>query len=371
MSDAPAKPIPNQAARAPRHGEPSVLDAFRDRCARAAALSLLALAMAASASRAQTPSLIDELVKTSSFTETEIRGIGDAPLVRELQVADPGTRAAFAGIVRIQSDGAALAEALAAPERAPLAKGTHRRGRFHDPPRPADVAEIEFSADELEVLADCKVTACKFKLGREGIEAFGANDWSHPDAGDRFHERIRSEALAYVDGYRKQGNAALVVYADKSTPVALGTTLESILREFAAFQRQAPGFSSYLLRYPSDRRPETSDSIVWQVVDFGYRPTLVIDHIVVDRRPEVPGATALVASKTIYANHYLAGRIQMGAVLDGQAALGVAGHFLLLVDRIAFDEPLSGFKRKLLGNGLHSSLGERLEYLRALADGSR
>jgi hypothetical protein len=112
-----------------------------------------------------------------------------------------------------------------------------------------------------------------------------------------------------------------------------------------------------------------SDAIVWQMADFGYRPTLVIDHIVVDRETEVPGATALTAAKTIYANHYLAGRIQVGAVLDGEAALGVPGHFLLLVDRIAFDDQLSGFKRTLLGRGLRDTLLARLEYLRTLADG--
>jgi hypothetical protein len=327
--------------------------------------------MAPSAARAQTPSLMDELVKTSGFTAAEIRGIGDAPLLRELQVAEPGTRAAFAGIVRIQSDGAALADALAAPEKAPLPKSTHARGRFHDPPQPGDVAGIEFPPAELEVLADCKLTACKFKLGKEGIDALSAIDWSQPDAGAPFHEGFRRQALAYVQEYRQKGNAGLVEYADKSHPVALGPTLESLLRDFAGFQRHAPGFSNYLARYPSGRRPEMSDSIVWQVADFGYRPTLVIDHLVVDRRPEVAGASALVASKTIYANHYLAGRIQMGAVLDGQAALGVPGHFVLLVDRIAFDEQLSGFKRKLLGNGLRSSLGERLEFLRTLANGRR
>ena len=65
-----------------------MLDAFRDRISPVAALTMLALAMAASASRAQTPSLIDELVKTSGFTQAEIRGIGAAPLVRELQVSE-------------------------------------------------------------------------------------------------------------------------------------------------------------------------------------------------------------------------------------------------------------------------------------------
>ena len=43
-------------------------------------------------------------------------------------------------------------------------------------------------------------------------------------------------------------------------------------------------------------------------------------------------------------------------------------HVFLLVDRIAFDDQLSGFKRTLLGRGLRDSLLARLEFLRTLAD---
>ena len=79
----------------------------------------------------------------------------------------------------------------------------------------------------------------------------------------------------------------------------------------------------------------------------------------------------LAAAKTIYANHYLAGRVQLGAVLDGAAALGVPGHFLVLVDRVQFDDVLNGFKRKLLGQGMAKSLRERLTLVRDLADKRR
>jgi hypothetical protein len=313
--------------------------------------------------------LIDDLVKTGAFSETDLQGIGDAPLARELDVPDPSRHAAFAGVVRLRSEGAALIDALAAPEKAPLPKGTHGRGRFHDPPQPADVAGIEFSDADLEVLADCEIGTCKFKLGRKGIDTLGAFDWSAPDAGDRFTELFRSEALAYVEGYRQKGNAALILYSDKSRPEPLGPGVESLVGQFEVFQRQAPGFSKYLLGYPTGRGPGMSDAIVWQMADFGYRPTLVVDHIVVDRQTAVAGATAFTASKTIYANHYLAGRVQMGAVLDGGVALGVPGHFLILIDRIAFDDHLSGFKRTLLGRGLRESLLARLEFFRTLADG--
>jgi hypothetical protein len=183
--------------------------------------------------------------------------------------------------------------------------------------------------------------------------------------------RFRSQASAYVAAYREKGNGALVVYVDKAHPSSLGETVESLVAKFAGFSRHAPDLTRYLLDYPAGRRPRMSDTIVWQIADFGYRPTLVIDHLVVDREPGVPGAALLAAAKTIYANHYLAGRIQLGAVLDGPTAFGVPGHFLLLVDRIAFDDALTGFKRKLLQKGLRESLESRLVELRALADGGR
>jgi hypothetical protein len=329
---------------------------------------LLAAVLAGAAPAAGAATLADELVGAAGFPKADVESLGDAPLARELPVADASREAAWAGIVRLRTDGAALATALS-EGGGDVPKGTHARGRFHDPARPADVAALEFSDDELEALADCELAACKFKVGKSGIDALGAIDWTKPDAGDRFAERFRSDVLAYVEAYRKQGNASLVLYADKPDPSPLGRVADSLLAKFDIFERRAPVFWKYLQGYPAGRRPAMSDAIVWQMADFGYRPTLVVDHIVVDRDTEVADAPLLAASKTIYANHYLAGRIQMGAVLDGPSALGVPGHFLVLVDRIAFDDVLTGLKRKLLGNGLRDSLIARLAYLRGLADG--
>lgn len=323
------------------------------------------------AAHAQSPSLMDELVKTSGFSESEVRAIGSEPLARELEVADPSTQAAFAGIIRLSSDGSGLADALATIDQVPLASGIHGLGRFHEPGRPSDVAALQPTDSDLEVLAECELNECKFKLDRDGLDILAAIDWNREDAGDQFTERFRSEVLAYVERYRKQGNRALVLYADKPEPVALASVLESIVGGFTSFRRQAPGFTNYLLTYPEGRQAGMSDSIVWVSLDFGYRQTIAIDHLVVARETEHPGATALIANKTIYANHYLAGRVQMGAVLDGEVAFGMPGHFIVVEDRIAFDDTLGGFKRGLLGKALLDNVKVRLEMLRTLADEAR
>jgi hypothetical protein len=175
--------------------------------------------------------------------------------------------------------------------------------------------------------------------------------------------------LRYVDAYRQRGDAALILYADKSKPVSIAQTLDRLRAQFTAFARHAPGFVGYLGTTPQGRRPGMRESIMWSTKDFGYRPTISVDHVVVDPAPEPEGAISLFASKTIYANHYLAGRIQMGVVLDGNAAFGIPGTFLLLVDRVEFDAALGGFKRSLLVRGLTSDLEGRMKRLRSIADG--
>lgn len=323
------------------------------------------------AAHAQSPSLMDELVKTAGFSESEVRAIGSEPLAREVEVADPSMQAAFVGIIRLSSDGSGLADALATIDQVPLASGIHGLGRFHEPGRPSDVAALRPTDSDLEVLADCQPNQCKFKLDRRGIDILDAIDWNREDAGEQFTARFRSEVLEYVERYRKQGNRALVLYADKPEPVSLASVLESIVGGFTSFRRQAPAFTNYLLTYPEGRQAGMSDSIVWVSLDFGYRETITLAHLVVARETEHPGATALIANKTIYANHYLAGRVQMGAVLDGEVALGVPGHFIVIEDRIAFDGALGGFKRGLLGRGLLDNVKVRLEMMRSLADGAR
>jgi hypothetical protein len=135
--------------------------------------------------------------------------------------------------------------------------------------------------------------------------------------------------------------------------------------------RRSPEFSEYLVSYPAGGRQSVSSSMTWAVMDFGYRPTLSIDHFFIDRAPEGAGILALIAAKTIYANHYLAGRLQVGVLIDGAEALGVPGHFIVLVDRIRFDDKLSGFKRSLLARGLSSDVEGRLKFLRSLADSGK
>lgn len=320
---------------------------------------------------AQTTALLQDLVKTTGFTKQEIAELGSGALAKELDVPDSSRNAAFAGIIRIESVGSGFADALSTVDLASIPGAADAFGRFSDPAVSGDVAGIRFPDDDIEVLADCKLSACKFKLSRKGIDALATIDWNDANAGEVFTELFRKEVLRYVQAYRFDGASALVVYADKSKPQSLAETASSLVDRFPSFARHAPDLARYLVDYPKSPSPSTSDAIVWSIKDFGYRPTIAVDQIFMDRDPKVPGALALFAVKTIYVNHYLAGRVQLGAVLDGVSALGIPGHFILLIDQIRFDDKLNGFKRSLLGRGLVPDVESRLQLLRTLADGGK
>jgi hypothetical protein len=335
------------------------------------ALTLIVFVLLPTSAIAETSPLLRDLIETGGFSKSDIQRMSDEPLVRELDVKDSSRRAAFAGIVRIEGDGSNLARVLQSVDFASVDEATHASGRFADPPTAADVTGIRFQDDDLEVLSDCEVRDCKFKLTREGIESLASIDWSSPDAGDVFAARFQQEVLAYVQRYQAEGSSALVLYEDKSAPVSLATTVDALMKEFPEFERHAASTARHLVDYPKGTSPEISDTILWSIKDFGYRPTIAVEHLIVNTDPQLKGATSLVATKTIYANHYLAGRIQVGATLNGEASLGIPGHFIVLVDQIQFDEALNGFKRGLLGRGLKTDVENRMKLLRALADGAR
>jgi hypothetical protein len=318
---------------------------------------------------AESSPLLKDLLDAAGFTQRDVERIGSDADAHEIKVADRSRGVAFAGLVRLRTDGMGLADAVDQMNLVKSPLQAHAFGRFENPATLSDVETLTFSDSDLEVLADCELHNCKFKLSREGIDSLGSIDWQNEQAGDKFTGLFRKEAVDYVNGYREKGADGLLLYNDKSEPQDLGAALASLISTFEKVNRFAPEFSSYLVDYPTGNRSGLTESIIWSIMDFGYRPTLAIDHIIIDRAPEEDGIQALIAAKTIYANHYLAARVQIGILVDGAQAFGTDGHYILLIDRIGFDDKLGGFKRKLLARGLSSNVEDRLDFLRSLADG--
>jgi len=236
-----------------------------------------------------------------------------------------------------------------------------------DPATEADLANLAFDDSDYEVLAKCEPASCKFKLTRKAIERIRAIDWTAEDADVRFNEFLRRQLVAYVQAYRGEGDSGLIVYADKPEPYSLAGGTRTLLQDLTALRAEAPGLYAYITSHPEGRPAGVSDRIYWSIKSFGYRPTFAVEHILINHQPEFEEAEGLIVFKTIYVNHYLAARIQVGGLIDGEKAFGVPGSYVILIDRMLFDGELNRFERKLLGKGLKMDLDKRLRFIRSLA----
>ncbi len=335
-----------------------------------AGLTALVLVIFAGSAAATEPDLLRDLGSLTGFDQKAIRKLGDAPLVTKLEVSNARREAAFAGLIRIRTDGAGLKGALGDVDFAKTSDSYKGFGRFSKPARVGDVSSLGFPEDDIEILPDCVVGECKFKLDRQEIDALKTIDWKQKGAGDLFTKRFVGWVADYVDSYEQRGNAALIEYADKPKPVKVATTIESIAGQFSLFGHYSPSLVASLTAPPGSEDPGIDAKLVWALKDFGYRPTFAIEQVHFGPGEGLGGLQSVFAFNTLYANHYLAGRIQVGAVVDGEKAFGVPGHFILLVDRIEFDDDVNAIKRSLLGRGLLAETESRMLTFRQLADGS-
>jgi hypothetical protein len=108
-----------------------------------------------------------------------------------------------------------------------------------------------------------------------------------------------------------------------------------------------PELQRYLLEYPSALLPGSTDFLYWQIAQFGLKPTIRINHLVIHDRP---GQT-VVASKMLYASHYFWTALEQ-RVLQDDPARG-SGFWFVTVSRSRSDG-LSGFVGRLVRGRVRS-----------------
>ncbi len=108
-----------------------------------------------------------------------------------------------------------------------------------------------------------------------------------------------------------------------------------------SFGTYLPDLKPYLLDYPRATLPASTDMLYWQTTKFGLKPTIRINHLVVQETP----AQTIVASKMLYASHYFWTALEIRAlVLD--PARG-PGCWFLTVNRSRSDG-LTGFVGRIV-----------------------
>ena len=230
-------------------------------------------------------------------------------------------------------------------------------GTFSEPAVLGDVAKYQVPESDLEVLADCEIHACKFKLGARALEELGAIDWDSPDARRDVDTLVRRRLVEFVADYQKEGRAAFGRYLDKpdarTLPEATGMLLDQMKAGVLV-----ETVRTHLSGYPKTRLPGARDRLHWNVRDYGYRPVTSIVHTVAfDPKADEPAG--LIAAETLYSSHYFYARLQLlGLYTDTE---NHEQTYALYGDRLLFDDKVGSIQRKMLRSGVVDDVRKRLK----------
>jgi hypothetical protein len=291
------------------------------------------------------PTLAQFLQQSISLKGDEITAASSgAPVVKVLDPSDQREVAVF-GIVSIGVTRSFYVEratdfpsALRDPTRLHFAL-------FKDPAVVSDADAFSLPHDDLKDLAKCQPHSCKLKLPADAIARLRAIlGPAAPSADSLVNAYFRARMVDYVTGYRARGNTALLEYDDQRSADSAVQVFHALLSRSPYTYQYAPSLQRYLENYPADRPAHAREAIYWSEDDLpGLKPTLTIAHEVVYAPSELPGST-LIATKQLYADHYLDGALDLTAVVDG-AKVGAAadtGIYLVVLRRLHFDDLPSG-----------------------------
>jgi hypothetical protein len=238
--------------------------------------------------------------------------------VTKMLPGDPSKEVAIFGAIWIDAPMSAYVAAVKDIEQ--LEKGPNFlvTKKISEPPRLEDFAQLTLPPEDVEDLKTCKVGDCELKVGESALRRIQNEvDWSKPlpQVTSRVEAIFRSMALDYVIRYQKAGNETLAAYRDTNRPTFVAHEFEMMIDRMPLLTDYLPQLKTYLLEYPKASIQDAESFFYWQSANFGLKPTIRINHVVIVEQPD---GTA-VTTKMLYANHYFWTALDMRVLVPDPA----------------------------------------------------
>ncbi len=279
-------------------------------------------------------SYIDKYVHLTSVQQSQLAS--GQPVSRLLD-ADPSKEIVVFGAVWVNAPIESYLAAVKDIERLESGGGFRITRKISVTPRIEDFAELTIPEDDVTDLQSCRVGKCELKLSQASIERVRREvRWGTPSQRQDVNRLARSLALDYVTGYLEGGNARLAVYRDSDRPTFVANEFRTMIDQLPAMTEHLSEIRRYLLDFPTATLEGGESFLYWQEAQFGLKPTIRINHLVM---APMPGG-AVIASKMLYATHYFWTALEL-RVLARDPSHG-AGFWFVSVNRSRSDG-LSGF----------------------------
>lgn len=280
--------------------------------------------------------------------------LSGAPVTKLLE-ADAGKEVAVFGAVWIKAATARYVERLKDIEHFERGGGFRVTRRISNPPRLEDFDALALPSEDVEDLRSCRVGDCELKLSAEALDRLRRTiDWSKPTARQDVESLMRQMALDYVTRYLEGGNQALAVYRDRARPTFVASEFRSMVETMPTLTTFEPKLQAYLLDFPAASLPSATSFLYWQEAQFGLKPTIRINHLVIHE----DGDAIVVANKQLYATHYFWTALELRVLLP-EPARG-QGFWFVTVSRSRSDG-LSGFMGRVIGGRVRTEARKGIE----------
>lgn len=284
----------------------------------------------------QSGPLIDDLLRRERFSASDIRTVNAGQAVVKSLDTPVRQELAHFGVVRINVPALRFIQRFRDIERFESGPGVPQIQRFTAPPRIEDLASLELPAKDVAALRHCRPADCEVNLSNEAISRFRSEvNWASAAAATDARRLFRELMLGTVKAYQARGNASLGRYDHDTPPVVVADEFRALLKSAQPLPVPLPGLLEYLDAYPQARPPGAEELFYWSVVDFGLKPTVRLNHVVILAPPGKPsGVSHAIAIKQLYASHYFHTTLELRFLVEDAR---IPGFYLVSITRSRSD----------------------------------
>ena len=231
-------------------------------------------------------------------------------------------------------------------------------GRFSEPPVITDLEKLALEKGDLDALPNCSVGKCDLNLSAAMIrsmqERAKAGELSEAAASQLFREQL----FGYLNDYRTRGNAALIQYENRKTPVKLTEEFRSMIDRIPVVSVAAPEFKQYLLTYPNGRPAGAEDNYNWSKTTFGFDPIISLSHSTGYTSGGADAPLHIVATRQIFASRYASASLALSMLISVRVNEAIE-HYLIFTS-ISHSEELGGLFGELKQVVVESEANEQV-----------
>ncbi|MCY4635544.1 MAG: hypothetical protein OXG04_13750 [Acidobacteria bacterium] len=310
------------------------------------------------------------LNETIGFSIDDLRGLDRGSAVIRSLDTPVRQELAHVGVIHLDVPPDEFVDLFRDIERFERGPGIPEIGRFGSPPRLEDLQSLTLPAEDVEELPKCRTGDCQVKLSAEALTRFRTHvDWSAADAGRQASELAREMVLDLVRAYQAEGNTALGAYVDDDDPLLVAEQFRALLASRDPLPAAVPELLDYLDDYPRGLPGGADEFFYWTVVDFGMKPTIRVNHVVIYPLAERPstGIAYAIATKQLYASHYFHTTLELRFLVDRIDRAGRAASTLISVTR-SRNDGMTGFRglflRPIIRRRSRDAVRHYLEHVR-------